>query len=151
MHRRRLLSESTGSEAPVRTAGRARRSFSGVVLSVALAAGLLGAAPASAQDDPEDFPLAPDRALAVSAWRLGGSGIRQAAEQALVGTDDDIRKFLDEAPAIQYDDDYIDASRIFNTGGPAVREATKTALRGTPGELREYLRGGWQKPLEEDR
>ncbi|MEU4210822.1 polymorphic toxin-type HINT domain-containing protein [Streptomyces sp. NPDC026206] len=115
---------------------------------MALAIGLLGAAPASAQEVPEGFT---DRALAVSYWESGGSGIREAAERALLGSDEDIRKFLGEADAIQYDDDYVDASRIFNTGSIAVREATKKALQGSPDELRAYLKSGWQKPLEEDR
>ncbi|WP_443059923.1 polymorphic toxin-type HINT domain-containing protein [Streptomyces sp. NBC_00467] len=111
----------------------------------------MGAAPAFAQSDAEGSRLPWDRYDAVEYWQTGGAGVREAAERALLGTPEDLRKFLDEAPAIEYDDDYVDASRIYNVGGVAVREATKKALKGTPEELQEFLGSGWQKPLEEDR
>ncbi|OEJ32949.1 polymorphic toxin-type HINT domain-containing protein [Streptomyces subrutilus] len=131
---------------------RALRGFCGVVLPAALIAGLLAASPAAAADDlDEGLRPATDRTYVLALWNEGGSGIKEAAEQALLGSDADIEKFLEGKDAIQYDDDYIDASRIFTTGGPAVRAATKTALKGTPEELRTFMRSGWQKPLAEDR
>lgn len=89
--------------------------------------------------------------MVVDYWQTGGAGIKDAAERALLGSDEDIQKFLDGAPDIEYDDDYIEASRIFGVGGAAVREATKKALKGTPADLSVFLGSGWQKPLEEDR
>ncbi|MEV6950979.1 polymorphic toxin-type HINT domain-containing protein [Streptomyces sp. NPDC051183] len=130
---------------------RALRGFFGVALPVAMTAGLLGASPAAAADwDGTDEPSS-DRSYVVQAWKYGGAGLQAAAERALLGTDADVKAFFAEMPAIQYDDDYIDASRIFRTGGPAVRKAGKTALKGTPEELQEFMRNGWQKPLAEDR
>ncbi|MEW1632764.1 polymorphic toxin-type HINT domain-containing protein [Streptomyces sp. NPDC093801] len=113
-----------------------------------LTAGLLSTSSATAQGLDE---ASLDREEVVDLWKTGGAGVREAAERALLGTDDDIQKFLDGVDAIQYDDDYVDASRVFNVGGTAVREATKAALQGTPEQLREFLRSGWQKPLQEDR
>ncbi|MFF0063359.1 polymorphic toxin-type HINT domain-containing protein [Streptomyces sp. NPDC005279] len=118
---------------------------------MALIAGVSGGSPAAAEDQPDSEISVFYRDLVVDYWQSGGAGIKESAERALLGSDEDVRKFLDEAPNIQHDDDYVDASRIFNVGGVAVREATKRALKGTPEELREYLRSGWKAPLEEDR
>ncbi|MFC8917214.1 polymorphic toxin-type HINT domain-containing protein [Streptomyces sp. NPDC057116] len=148
MNRHTLLSgrENSGTP-PGRT--RWRRGIVSVALPLALLAGVLGSTHASAQDDPADAAF--DRSLVVDYWQTGGAGIKRAAEQALLGSDEDIHQFLTKAPEIEYDDDYIEASRIFSVGGVAVREATKKALKGTPEELNAFLYSGWKKPLEEDR
>ncbi|MEW2064881.1 ALF repeat-containing protein [Streptomyces sp. NPDC007002] len=112
-----------------------------------LSATLLGTTPSHAAD-PE--PPA-NRSLAVGYWLSGGTGIREAAEQALVGTDDDIRQFLTDAPAIQEIDDRVDLSRVVNAGGPAVREAATQALTGTPADVEAFLDNGWKEAVEQDR
>ncbi len=122
-----------------------------MLLPVVLLTGLLGAAPvatADATDDDSDAPS--ERAAVVQLWRYGGAGIKTAAEAALLGTDEDVKKFLAAKDGIQNDDDYIDASRVFNVGGPAVREAAKKALKGTPEDVRAFLKDGWKAPLEDD-
>ncbi|MFH9013361.1 ALF repeat-containing protein [Streptomyces sp. NPDC017943] len=54
--------------------------------------------PATAADT-ETSPA--NRGLVVGYWLNGGAGIKEAAEKALLGSDDDIRQFLTDAPAIQ--------------------------------------------------
>ncbi|MGW3275692.1 ALF repeat-containing protein [Streptomyces kronopolitis] len=106
-----------------------------MLLCTSLAAGLLGAGPAAAAETDEDgLPLITDRGQVVAYWMNGGTGIKEAAEQALLGTDDDIKKFLEQRDRIEFDDDYVDASRLFNAGGPAVREAAKRDLVDAYGE-----------------
>ncbi|WP_189702747.1 ALF repeat-containing protein, partial [Streptomyces anandii] len=120
------------------------------LLPLALTAGLLGASPARAVDGDSDS-LPPDRDLVVEYWRDGGSGVKEAAERALLGGDDDIRAFLHDQPALQAVDDRVDVSRIINAGGPAVREAAKNALASqNPDDVTAFLRGGWKAPLEQD-
>ncbi|MFJ3163215.1 polymorphic toxin-type HINT domain-containing protein [Streptomyces kanasensis] len=91
------------------------------------------------------------RMAVVENWERGGAGVKQAAEQALLGSDQDIRDFIEGVDRIQFADDSVAASRLVAVGGPAVREAAKTALRGTPAELDSFLVSGWQAPLDEDR
>ncbi|MGW3276256.1 ALF repeat-containing protein, partial [Streptomyces kronopolitis] len=122
-------------------------------LAVSLVAGLLGASPAAAATDQNDLQVM--REAAVDSWVDGGAGVKEAAERALLGTDEDLEIFLDQRDRIEFDDDYVDASRIFNAGGPAVREAARTALKNStsdnPEALRTFLKDGWKAPQEEDR
>lgn len=118
-------------------------------LTIALSASLLGSAPtALAVED----PYAPAfRSQVVEIWEVGGTGIKEAAEQALLGSDEDIRQFLNDMPTIQQMDSRVDVSRVVNVGGPAVRDAAKAALRGTPEDVENFLDSGWQAPQEQDR
>lgn len=119
------------------------------LLSTALAIGLLGPAPALADDDSE-YIL--NRGIVVEYWRDGGSGVKEAAERALLGTEDDIRAFVRDQPALQTADDRVEVSRIINAGGPAVRGAAKTALASqNADDVAAFLRDGWKAPLEQDR
>ncbi|MFD9356231.1 polymorphic toxin-type HINT domain-containing protein [Streptomyces sp. NPDC060031] len=127
----------------------ALRTTLGSVLPAALIMGLLGQSPATAAEVTE--PPAYARQVAVDYWASGGAGVKEAAERALLGSDADIKKFLDEASALQYDDDSVRVSRMFNAGGPAVRAAANQALKGTPAQLNTFLNSGWQGPLNEDR
>lgn len=102
------------------------------MLSASLVAGLLGAGPAAADSNDDDLRFMRERV--VDYWTDGGAGVKEAAEQALLGTDEDLETFLDQRDRIEFDDDYVDASRIFNSGGPAVREAAKTALKNSTSE-----------------
>ncbi|MHC3389636.1 polymorphic toxin-type HINT domain-containing protein [Streptomyces lavendulocolor] len=149
MNRHRFLPGREESRTPPGRTARPWRGIVSVALPIALLAGVLGSTPAFAETTPADATF--DRSLVVDYWQTGGSGIKEAAERALLGSDEDIRAFLDKAPEIEYDDDYVEASRIFSVGGLAVREATKKALKGTPEELSAFLYSGWKKPLEEDR
>ncbi|MEU7058686.1 ALF repeat-containing protein [Streptomyces sp. NPDC046197] len=77
--------------------------------------------------------------------------MKEAAERALLGGDDEIRAFIRDEPVLQAVDDRVDVSRIINAGGPAVREAAKTALASqNADDVTAFLRGGWKAPLEQD-
>ncbi|MGW2016705.1 polymorphic toxin-type HINT domain-containing protein [Streptomyces sp. NPDC001927] len=126
-------------------ASNAHRAFAGLLASV-MVSGLLGTTPAIA----EEADLPPDRRLAVDYWMDGGTGVKEAAERALLGTDADIEKFLADKELIQQIDDRVDLSRIINAGGPSVREAAMAARRGTPADVEAFLAGGWKAPHQID-
>lgn len=108
--------------------GLGLRAACATVLSATLTAGLLSSSAATAE---EAVPTA-NRGLAVGMWLDGGTGVKEAAKQALLGSDEDIRKFLTDVPSIQRIDDRVDLGRVVNAGGLAVREAAKKAAAGTP-------------------
>lgn len=85
------------------------RNTCAVLLPVALVAGLLGGTPAAAADDAESDDSA-NRQMIVELWKTGGSGVKAAAESALLGTDEDVKEFFTSKDSIQYDDDRIDAA-----------------------------------------
>lgn len=117
-----------------------------------MAVGLLGTAPVTPASAAEtgELPWRTQRQQAVDYWSTGGAGIKEAAEQALLGTDEDIKQFLAGADAIQLADDRVDASRVLNVGGTGVREAAKQALAGAPEDLQAFLNGGWKAPHQQD-
>ncbi|MFJ6574077.1 polymorphic toxin-type HINT domain-containing protein [Streptomyces sp. NPDC091292] len=110
--------------------------------------GLLGA-PAAVAAESAALP-AGIRAEIVGYWETGGTGLQAAAEQALLGGDEAIQKFLEEAASIQYDDNRIETARLAMTGGPGVRQAAKDAMLLSPAELETWLLTGFQAPLDED-
>ncbi|MFD7015377.1 polymorphic toxin-type HINT domain-containing protein [Streptomyces sp. NPDC059928] len=119
------------------------------LLPVALTAGLLAATPASASDD---LDAAAFRGQAVELWETGGAGIKEEAEQALLGSDEDIKQFLAHAPITQSIDDRTTVSRIINAGGPQVRDAAQKALATkNPDDVVAFIRDGWKAPLQVDR
>ncbi|MFI6682440.1 polymorphic toxin-type HINT domain-containing protein [Streptomyces sp. NPDC050485] len=119
------------------------------MLPAALTAGLLGGTPAAASDD---LDAAAFRGQAVELWETGGAGTKEEAEKALLGSDEDIKQFLTDAPTIQAVDDRVTVSRIINAGGLQVREAAKKALASkNPDDLAAFIRDGWKDPLQVDR
>ncbi|MGA4867126.1 polymorphic toxin-type HINT domain-containing protein [Streptomyces lavendulocolor] len=119
-------------------------------MSAGLLAGLLGA-PAAIADEVPVQPPVNVRQQIVDYWETGGAGLKLAAEQALLGGDEGIRKFLDEAQTIQNDDNRIETARMIMGGGPAVRTAAKAAWFTSPAALEEFLLTGYVGPLDEDR
>ncbi|MFB9607345.1 polymorphic toxin-type HINT domain-containing protein [Streptomyces roseofulvus] len=109
---------------------------------------LLGAPAVVAAESPE--PTQSVRADIVDLWETGGAGLRVAAEQALLGGDDAIQRFLAEAESIQHDDNRIETARLAMTGGPGVRQAAKDAMLLPPAELESWLLTGYYEPLDED-
>ncbi|WP_281369173.1 polymorphic toxin-type HINT domain-containing protein [Phytohabitans rumicis] len=110
-----------------------------------LLVGFLYAVPARAQDEPEPV----DRSMAVNLWRSGGVQVRVAAESALIGSDDQVRAFLDGGwQAAQRLDERDAVARAISEGGPAVRAAAKQALdaadAGDPDAIGRFLASGWQ-------
>ncbi|MGW2402469.1 polymorphic toxin-type HINT domain-containing protein [Kitasatospora sp. NPDC001664] len=128
-----------------------------MLLATAMTAGALaGAAPAVAVDPaPSQFRSMDlpdtDRGKAVALWREGGPALRAAAETALVGSDTDVRQFLDAGRTVaEAVDDRQLAMDIATRGGRKLREAAQAALGGTPQQLRDFLASGWRAPLETD-
>lgn len=126
-----------------------RRRVLHAFLATGLLSGLLGAPTALAAEAPPS-PVDLRRQI-VGYWETGGAGIREAAERALLGGDDAIRRFLDEAPAIAHDDNRVDAARLMSTSGPGVREAIKAVWTKSPAELEQFLLTGYEAPLDADR
>ncbi|WP_167745486.1 hypothetical protein, partial [Streptomyces monomycini] len=116
-----------------------RRGAGATVLSASLVAGLLGAGPAAAADPADQDVLPLRRGMVLDYWLDGGAGIKMAAEQALLGSDEDIQRFFTQKAGIAFDDSYIAASRILGEGGPAVREAAKAALKASKRDNPEPL------------
>ncbi|MEU6055814.1 polymorphic toxin-type HINT domain-containing protein [Streptomyces xanthochromogenes] len=122
-----------------------------LLLPAVLVAGLLSASPASADDAFDSDDHEGNRAYAVMLWQSGGAGIKEGAEQALLGTDEDVNNFLRAAGKIRDTDDRVDVTRMVNTGGPGVREAAVAALRTRkPQDVRAFLAEGWKAPLRQD-
>ncbi|MFD0277498.1 polymorphic toxin-type HINT domain-containing protein [Kitasatospora sp. NPDC127111] len=140
-----------------RERGRFVRLLSGAV-PIALLAGLAGAGPSSAEDTTPPPPEwvktalpATDRGRIVGLWNNGGSSVRAAAEAALVGTDADVRRFLDSDLAVaQEQDDRALALKLVTSGGRGLRDAATAALNETPDQLRAFLTNGWLLPFETD-
>jgi Short repeats of unknown function/Pretoxin HINT domain len=116
-----------------------------------LLAGILRATPALAVEE----PVAADRAAVVNAWRTGGAQLRAVAETALLGSDDQVRAFLDGGwQEAQRLDERDAVARAISDGGPAVRAAAKAALdaadAGNAGALNEFLARGWHTAADVD-
>ncbi|MFD9822863.1 polymorphic toxin-type HINT domain-containing protein [Streptomyces violascens] len=125
-----------------------RLAYAALLPSV-LAAGLLTPPPVFAADSGAD--ASEDRGLTVEFWRTGGAGVKEAAEKALLGGPEDIKKFLDDKEGLQRIDDRVDVSRIINAGGPQVREAAKKALASeNPDDVAAFVQDGWKAPLQVD-
>ncbi|WP_338686578.1 polymorphic toxin-type HINT domain-containing protein [Streptomyces acidiscabies] len=150
----RLAQASHDRAAESRRIRRQRAASRGAItglLPLALVAGLLGTPSATAADDDSEALLY--RPLVVEYWRTGGTGVQEAAEQALLGGPAEIRAFLDGVDTLQAVDDRVDVSRVVNAGGFAVREAAKAALgpKKTPKDVAAFLVDGWKAPLDQDR
>ncbi|WFE53167.1 hypothetical protein O7617_23880 [Micromonospora sp. WMMD1155] len=116
-------------------------------------AGLLQATPATAAAEEE--PTSPNRSMVVAAWRSGGAQVRLAAETALVGSDDQIRDFLDDGwQSAQATDERDAIAGVIGEAGPSVRDAANQALvaaeAGNPAAITTFLAEGWQGPSNID-
>ncbi|MEU7180757.1 MULTISPECIES: ALF repeat-containing protein [Streptomyces] len=150
--------------------------ISAAVAAAAIAPAVLFSSPAVAADgDRSPAHSAPDRApdakpdkaaqgtassvvddrVAVSqilSDKNSGPGVREAAEKALDGTAEDVRRFLEvgqyEARAI---DNRVRVAQIINFGGPEVRAAGIKALRGTREDIRNFLEAGQYEARAKDK
>ncbi|MFF1511918.1 DddA-like double-stranded DNA deaminase toxin [Streptomyces sp. NPDC058326] len=127
----------------------ARRRILRALLSTGLLAGLLGT-PTAVAVEPAP-PTLNVREQIVSYWETGGRVLKIAAERALVGDDDAVQKFLDQAAAIQLDDNKVETARLIMTGGAGVRKAAEAAIVKSPAELEAFLLYGYEQPLDDDR
>ncbi|MEV3993625.1 DddA-like double-stranded DNA deaminase toxin [Streptomyces sp. NPDC049837] len=127
------------------------RRLGAIALATSVLAVGAGVNPAAADDVAVDQVDQWDRSYVVKAWREGGPGVKEAAEAALTGSDEDILTFLKtEEGLAQYHDERVAAGRMASVGGTGVREAARRALSGTQDDLEEFLINGWQQPQEQD-
>ncbi|MGW3181118.1 polymorphic toxin-type HINT domain-containing protein [Kitasatospora sp. NPDC001119] len=124
------------------------------LLPLALTAGLVGSGISTASAaEPTDAQLQRSaRDITVEAWLNGGPRVHELAEAVLAGSDQDVKRFVDnDLAGAQRLDDLLAATQISSVGGPKVREAADKAIGGTAGELRAFLQSGWQEALNADR
>jgi hypothetical protein len=117
-------------------------------LAVVLGVSLL-AAPAHAEDG--ETP-ASEREAVVSLLATAGPSVRRAAEVALLGSDADLRAFIDSGRAVaQEADDRAAAQVLVGMDGPAVRQAALDVLEhGSAAAIRAFVDGGWRVPWGAD-
>ncbi|WTK60321.1 ALF repeat-containing protein [Streptomyces anulatus] len=125
------------------------------LLPLACLAGLLAPAPVSAlaptARTAEPTAAEPtDRGRVLTFWKVGGPGVRAAAEVALSGTDAEVDRFLAEVASTAHQDDRVAAANIAGIGGPNTIEAARAALAGSQERLRTFLDFGWREPFEQD-
>ncbi|MFC5804504.1 ALF repeat-containing protein, partial [Streptomyces formicae] len=103
--------------------------IAGVMASVVLGTGVASALPPLAGPT----PLAPDaRAQVVQAWQGGGESTKEAAAQALLGSDADVRAFLQEGLKLaQAEDERIAVLKMLPLAGKGVFEEAQKALSGS--------------------
>ncbi|MFE4362428.1 polymorphic toxin-type HINT domain-containing protein [Kitasatospora sp. NPDC056800] len=124
------------------------------LLPLALTAGLVGSGiQSAAAAEPTGGQVQPTtRERALTAWLNGGPRVHELAEAALAGSEQDVKRFVDnDLAGAQRLDDLLAATQISSVGGPKVREAADKAIEGTPDELRTFLQSGWQAALDADR
>ncbi|GLI01291.1 ALF repeat-containing protein [Phytohabitans aurantiacus] len=136
---------------PPRQAAGGRRILVAAFTVLALLAGLLHATPARAEADP--VPV--DRSRVVTTWQSGGAQVRAAAEAALLGSDDQVRQFLEVGwqQAQQLDERDAVVAAIAE-GGPSLRAAARRALdaadAGDASAIDTFLHTGWHEPSDVD-
>ncbi|MFC9336824.1 polymorphic toxin-type HINT domain-containing protein [Streptomyces sp. NPDC057020] len=119
------------------------------LLPIALVAGLVSAAPAAAEG-PVVPPLT-ERQQVVQLWKSGGPAVKSASGAALVGSDEQIRKYLADGQKVAEQLDLREAAlKLVTEAGAGVSEAAAKALEGTPEELATFMKTGWQQPLADD-
>ncbi|SCE72701.1 polymorphic toxin-type HINT domain-containing protein [Micromonospora chokoriensis] len=108
-----------------------------------------GSSPAEAE---EPVPATVERGQVVTAWLTGGEQVRAAAEQALLGTDEQVRAFLAaEWQDRQTVDDRLAVNQMMAAGGSALRTVATAALDSeAPGAISTFLSSGWQQAADTD-
>ncbi|MEV6236544.1 ALF repeat-containing protein [Lentzea sp. NPDC051838] len=92
-----------------------------------------------------------ERARTLALTRTGGDLVVKAANAALVGTDEQVHRFLSQdLPVIAEHDDRIRLTRMMATSGTAVRNAANTAMGGSVEDVRAFLNEGWKEPWRND-
>ncbi|MFI6761194.1 polymorphic toxin-type HINT domain-containing protein [Micromonospora sp. NPDC050417] len=124
------------------------------VIIVVLVAGLIQPAmPALAEDDyeiPAYDPLL-SRRTAVYYMVDGGPSVRRAAEAALLGTEEDVKTFVESGVDEALIADARAAAHVLaGMDGPATRAGALQALNGTPDEVAAFVEGGWQSAWASD-
>ncbi|SMC98422.1 intein C-terminal splicing region/intein N-terminal splicing region [Kibdelosporangium aridum] len=117
-------------------------------ITTALVAGLVTEVPvaAAAPDDPVS-----ERRQVVNLLKTGGPDTVKSAQTALLGSDNDVRQFLQTGRQLASERDLrVQVTLVLSAGGRVVRQAAQNALNGTAADLRAFLDTGWKQPWEED-
>ena len=126
------------------------RRFWALSLGVLVTAGVLAHPPAASAAEPAP-PTPTGRATAVEYLRTGGLVVSRAAETALLGSDQDVRHFIDtDLGQAQITDDRVRLASLMAASGPAVTAAAQSALSGTPADVRAFLTTGYKAPYLRD-
>ncbi|WKK26302.1 ALF repeat-containing protein [Streptomyces olivoreticuli] len=142
---------------------------SAVVVAAAIAPAVLLSSPAFAVGGAAKSPAAVSTAqqgetvkvsdmsvddLRVAVLRLmanGGRAVKAAGNDALNGTVDDLRRFLEVGQfRAREEDDRVEALTIMFKGGRAVKAAGDKALKGTAADVRRFIEVGQFRAREED-
>ncbi|MET9626471.1 hypothetical protein ABZX92_03315 [Lentzea sp. NPDC006480] len=88
----------------------------------------------------------------LSVWRMGGPATREAAANALVGTDADIKAFLDNGwNRAAESDERSRVVEMLEKSGVSVKQAAQKALdAANPSSVKEFLETGWVAPNTQD-
>lgn len=132
----------------MRALGRGRAAVAAATV-LAVVATLIGV---TVRAQADTAPTDCDRADAVMAWRDGGPQVRQAAEQALLGSDAEVCAFLATGWAQRSKVDVrLSVNQMMANSGPAVRDAAQLALDSTdPAALDSFMLSGWRQPAQID-
>ncbi|MCK2237433.1 MULTISPECIES: hypothetical protein [unclassified Crossiella] len=122
---------------------RRRRRFAALTVAVATLASMIAVPPSPAVAG--DADRGNERARVLTMWRMGGPALREAAGQALIGSDAGIRAFLDAGwQRVSETDDRGRVAEMLKSGGYAVKDAAQRVLDvGTPDAVGQFLENGW--------
>ncbi|WP_026540939.1 putative toxin [Paenarthrobacter nicotinovorans] len=131
--------------------------FVAAALAVALVAGLLSTAVTARADDlplvvPAPVARATDDAGVLRLWKTGGPTVREAAEAALLGGPDAMKKFRDVASGETYapqdvalrQDLRLTVVRLSMIGGEHVRAGASKALSEGDAAMNTFVTQGWR-------
>ncbi|WP_250006461.1 polymorphic toxin-type HINT domain-containing protein [Actinoplanes sp. M2I2] len=132
--------------------GHRRRRWLAGLLTPLLAL-TLAAVPGSAAraDEAEDEWAPSSRSAALYLMRFGGPSAAKAAKAALVGSEADVQRFLDEdEPTLRTTDIRTQITGLLTTGGPGVQIAAARALDGTDEDRNNFLAYGFEAAWLQD-
>lgn len=108
------------------------------LLCTILLSGLLGSDPARAAEpvaaESDSGSITPTaRGQVLELWKTGGTGMKAAAEAALLGSESDVKYFLEQVKdKEEFADNRVATGQLINVGGRGVQDAALKALGGTP-------------------
>ncbi|MGW6914296.1 ALF repeat-containing protein [Kitasatospora sp. NPDC054939] len=83
------------------------------------------------------------RLIQIMSHKDTGPRVREAANTAMNGTWDDVKKFLNvQYPVLRESDDRVRVSQLIESGGPEVRKAALKAFEGSYEDVRAFLKSG---------
>ncbi|MEV4121745.1 polymorphic toxin-type HINT domain-containing protein [Micromonospora sp. NPDC049645] len=127
-----------------------RRAVATVAIPVLVLATMSVPSPAFAEDPaPEDMRTL--RSQVLESVLMGGPTTSAAARRALIGTDEEVRRFLtSEAPPLASTDLRLRVLQLLSFGGPAVRAGASAALDGSDEDRDQFVYGTWDRAFVQD-